>query len=125
MKRPPIALTAVFLCCLLAAASPSAARAQSGRAGLNGWVAFDGIAYVDAQPTATVELRSAADSSVAYSTKTDEHGFFHFTNIGLGEFVLRITAPRFKAYTAGVYIPSDFIGNWAVLLKAASSESLE
>jgi len=54
---------------------PSLAQAQSGRAALNGWVAFEGVAYVDQQPTATVQLRHVSpDTSVAYSMKTDEHG---------------------------------------------------
>ncbi|MEO8199536.1 MAG: carboxypeptidase-like regulatory domain-containing protein, partial [Gemmatimonadota bacterium] len=109
-----IAVSLLLLTC------PTRAKAQSGRASVNGWVAFEGVAYVDAQPQATVELRMPApDSSVAYRTRTDEHGFFHFTNIGLGDFVLRITAPHFKEYDAGVYIGSDFIGNWAVKLKVA------
>jgi len=97
---------------------PGLAHAQSGRATLNGWVAFEGVAYEDAQPTATVVLRGVPpDTSVAYSTKTDDHGFYHFASIGLGEFDLRITAPGFKPYDALVYVPSDFVGNWAVILK--------
>jgi len=97
---------------------PSLAQAQSGRAALNGWVAFEGVAYVDQQPTATVQLRHVSpDTSVAYSMKTDEHGFYAFERIGLGEFDLRITAPGFKPYDALVYVPSDFVGNWAVILK--------
>lgn len=97
---------------------PSLAQAQSGRAALNGWVAFEGVAYVDQQPTATVQLRHVSpDTSVAYSLKTDEHGFYAFERIGLGEFDLRITAPGYKPYDALVYVPSDFVGNWAVILK--------
>jgi hypothetical protein len=97
---------------------PGAAQAQSGRAALNGWVAFEGVAYVDPQPTAQVELRHVPpDTAVAYTTKTDQHGFFCFPRIGLGEFDLRITAPGYKVYDALVYVPSDFVGNWAVILK--------
>lgn len=97
---------------------PGAAHAQSGRATLNGWVAFEGVAYVNKQPTATVQLRHVPpDTSVAYSMKTDEHGFYAFSPIGLGEFDLRITAPGYKPYDALVYVPSDFAGNWAVILK--------
>jgi hypothetical protein len=98
--------------------SPVVAQAQSGRAALNGWVAFEDVAYVETQPVAKVELRKVPpDSAVQYATKTDEHGFFHFPRIGLGEFDLRITAPGFKPYDALVYVPSDFVGNWAVILK--------
>ena len=102
---------------------PGLVHAQSGRASLDGWVAFEGIAYVDPQPRATVELRrESPDTAVRYATATDAHGFFHFKGIGLGQFVLRITAPKFQAYTAEVYLPSDFLGNWAVLLKGAGSQ---
>lgn len=99
--------------------SPGVLRAQSGRAALNGWVAFEGVAYAETQPVAKVELRKVppGDSAVQYATKTDEHGFFHFPRIGLGEFDLRITAPGFKPYDSLVYVPSDFVGNWAVMLK--------
>jgi hypothetical protein len=94
------------------------ANAQSGRAGLNGWVAFEGVAYVDPQPQATVELRREGDDSgIVYTTHTDAHGFYSFSVASLGAFVLRITAPHFEVYEARVYLPSDFIGNWAVLLK--------
>ncbi len=99
-------------------ALPAVAHAQSGRASLNGWVAFEDVAYVDKQPTATVELRHVLpDTAVVYSTRTDEHGFYAFSRIGLGEFDLKITAPGFKPYEALVYVPSDFAGNWATLLK--------
>jgi hypothetical protein len=107
---------------MLLLALPAAAQAQSGRSTLNGWVAFEGVAYVDTQPRASVELRrEGADTAAVYSTRTDAHGFFSFQGIGLGEFVLRIAAPQFRDYTAGVYLASDFVGNWAVLLKTAAS----
>jgi hypothetical protein len=97
---------------------PALAQAQSGRAALNGWVAFEGVAYVDTQPVARIELRRIPpDTTVEYTTKTDEHGFFHFSRIGLGEFDLRISAPGYRTYDALVYVPSDFVGNWAVLLR--------
>ena len=112
---PWLILLASFL---LAHASPL--LAQSGRASLHGWVAFENVAYVDSQPRATVELRhEAPDTAVAYSTLTDAHGFFNFDRTSLGPFVLRITAPHFRPYSAGVYLASDFAGNWAVELKAS------
>jgi hypothetical protein len=109
--------TQLVLAAALLFSIPSVGHAQSGRAALNGWVAFQDVAYVDHQPTATVELRSPSDSTVAYSTKTDEHGFYHFDHVGLGEFVLHIWAPHFRDYSAEVYLPSDFVGNWATMLK--------
>lgn len=123
MNQPGSNSRSFLLLALALLMLPSVAAAQSGRASLNGWVAFDGVAYVETQPRAIVELRKPApDTAVAYRTQTDEHGFFEFKGIGLGEFVLRITAPRFQEYDAGVYIPSDFIGNWAVLLKKAKGQ---
>ncbi len=119
--RSAVSLAAILT---LALPDPTPVQAQSGRATLNGWVAFEGVAYVDPQPRATVELRAEPpDTGVVYSTRTDAHGFFSFTGIGLGEFILRVSAPRFRDYTAQVYLPSDFLGNWALLLKAAGPES--
>jgi len=57
-------------------------------------------------------------SGPAYSTETDEHGFFEFPHTSLGRFKLEITAKGFQPYSADVYMPSDFAGNWTVQLKA-------
>lgn len=93
--------------------------AQSGGASLRGWVAFEKVAYVDKQPKAKVVLEhDPPGSGPGYSTETDEHGFFEFPHTSLGRFKLEITAKGFQPYTANVYLPSDFAGNWAVQLKA-------
>jgi hypothetical protein len=103
--------------------APSVCLAQSGRASLHGWVAFEGVAYVDKQPRAKVVLRrDPPDSSTAYTTGTDEHGFFDFSHTGLGRFKLEITADGFQGYAADVYLSSDFAGNWAVQLRAHKSK---
>jgi hypothetical protein len=118
-SRPvgPWALT-IFLAGGLAAPL----QAQSGRASLHGWVAFEDIAYIDSQPRATVELRhEPPDTDLVYNTVTDAHGFFAFERTGLGPFVLRISAAHFRPYAAAVYLASDFLGNWAVLLRADSA----
>lgn len=97
----------------------SASLAQSGGASLHGWVAFEDVAYVDKQPRAKVVLQhDPLGSGPAYSTETDEHGFFEFQHTSLGRFKLEITAKGFQPYSADVYMPSDFAGNWAVQLKA-------
>jgi len=97
----------------------SASLAQSGGASLHGWVAFEDIAYVDKQPRANVVLQhDPPGSGPAYSTETDEHGFFEFPHTSLGRFKLEITAKGFQPYSADVYMPSDFASNWAVQLKA-------
>ena len=96
-----VAVTLVLFC-------PTAVEAQSGRAGLSGWVAFENVAYVDSQPQAVVELRhDPPDSLIVYVVKTDQHGFFDFPRISLGRFTLRIAAPHFQPYAAEVYLSSD------------------
>ena len=100
-------------------AATSACWAQSGAASLHGWVAFENVAYADKQPRAKVRLRhDPPQSSVVYSTETDEHGFFVFAHTSLGRFRLEIAADGFEPYSADVYLPSDFAGNWAVQLKS-------
>ena len=74
---------------------------------------------LDKQPRAKVVLQhDPPGSGPAYSTETDEHGFFEFPHTSLGRFKLEITAKGFQPYSADVYMPSDFAGNWAVQLKA-------
>ncbi|MGH9441375.1 MAG: carboxypeptidase-like regulatory domain-containing protein [Thermoanaerobaculia bacterium] len=97
----------------------SGSAAQSGAASLHGWVAFENVEYSAPQPRADVELRhDPPGSSVVYRVTTDEHGFFNFSHTSLGRFTLHITAPNFEPYSAEVYMPSDFAGNWAVELRA-------
>ncbi len=101
-----------------------ASWAQSGAASLHGWVAFENVAYVDKQPRAKVLLRhDPPQSSIVYSTETDEHGFFDFAHTSLGRFKLQIAADGFQTYSADVYLPSDFAGNLAVQLRAAEVKS--
>jgi hypothetical protein len=103
---------------LLALSLP--ARAQSGRATFTGYVAFDGIAYVDKQPTAKIELFRPDDKKKEHpvaSAETDEHGHYTLQPAALGELILRISAPGFETYEIPIYLPSDFSGNLATLLK--------
>jgi len=116
-----ISRSALMATILMAATAPC--WAQSGAASLHGWVAFENVAYVDKQPRAKVRLRhDPPESSIVYSTETNEHGFFDFPRISLGRFKLEVMAEGFQTYSADVYIPSDFVGNWAVQLKAAKSK---
>ena len=97
--------------------------AQSGGASLRGWVAFENVAYLDKQPKAKVVLQhDPVGSGPTYTAETDEHGFFEFAHTSLGRFKLGITAKGFQPYTAAVYMPSDFAGNWAVQLKAEAAK---
>ena len=95
-----------------------AASAQSGRAVMNGYVAFENVAYVDKQPRARVELCTGPNGQhCGAGTETDEHGFYAINPAPLGEWWLRISAPGFTPYETRIYLPSDFIGNLAVMLK--------
>ena len=116
-----IAFASVTAAILLTAFSVS--LAQSGGASLHGWVAFEDVAYVDKQPRAKVVLQhDPTGSGPAYSTETDERGFFEFPHTSLGRFKLEITAKGFQPYSADVYMPSDFAGNWAVQLKTEATK---
>src|SRR5438045_3669999 len=102
---------AAFLLFLLIASS--ATHAQSGAASLHGWVAFENVVYVDNRPTAKVVLRhDPPESNVVCTTKTDEQGFFSFSHTSLGRSKLEITCKGYQPYSADVYVPSDFAGNW-------------
>lgn len=115
---------AAWIATALLFAATSHCWAQSGAASLHGWVAFENVAYVDKQPRAKVRLRhDPPQSSIVYSTETNEHGFFDFAHTSLGRFRLEVTAEGFQTYSADVYLPSDFVGNWAVELKAVKSKS--
>ena len=109
----------LILSAVILLTTSSTSLAQSGGASLHGWVAFENVAYVDKQPTAKVVLRhDPPESEIVYSTETDEHGFFNFPHTSLGRFKLEITCKAYQPYSADVYVPSDFAGNWAVELKA-------
>jgi hypothetical protein len=118
------AFKSLLLSVSLTLVAGSSASAQSGGASLRGWVAFQDVAYETPQPRAKVELiHDAPESNIAYVTETDEHGFFAFPHTSLGRFTLRITAAKFQPYSAEVYIPSDFAGNWAVQLRTLKVSS--
>ena len=99
------------------------ASAQSGRAVMKGYVAFENIAYVDKQPRARVELCAGAKAkNCGAATETDEHGLYEISPAPLGEWWLRISAPGFATYEINIYLPSDFIGNLAVMLKRTDNK---
>jgi hypothetical protein len=115
---------AAFMATTVLLTATSHCWAQSGAASLHGWVAFENVAYADKQPRAKVRLRHAPpESSIVYSTETNEHGFFDFAHTSLGRFKLEVVAEGFQTYSADVYLPSDFVGNWAVELRAVNSKS--
>jgi len=91
--------------------------AQSGRAVLGGWVNFEGVAYNDEQPRATVRLLREGEFPARYETKTDEHGAYKFEIPMLGRCRLEIEAEGYEPYSTTLYLPSDFIAHWAVELQ--------
>ena len=96
------------------------ALAQSGRSGMRGYVAFEDLSYNDVAERkvhARVELRRTKEDKDAIMTKTDEHGLYDFQSVSPGEYVLRISSPGYRVYETEIYLPSDFIGNLAVMLK--------
>src|SRR4029077_20459702 len=93
-----IALNATLAAAILLTLS-GPGLAQSGGASLRGWVSFENVAYVDRQTKAKVVLQhDPRGSGPAYSTETDEHGFFEFPPTSLGIFKLEITAKEFQPY---------------------------
>ena len=119
IKRNTKAIAFASLTAAILFTAFSASLAHSGEASLQGWVAFENVAYVDQQPRAEVMLQhDPPGSGPAYPTETAEHGFFKFPHTSLGRFKLEITTKGFQPYFADVYMPSDFAGNWAVQLKA-------
>jgi hypothetical protein len=101
----------------------STVSAQSGRGAMHGYVAFEDISYNDVAKVklhATVQLRATAEGHrVLATTQTGEHGSYDFASVPMGEYVLRISAPRHRTYETQLYIPSDFICSLATMLKSA------
>ena len=90
IKRTIKAIAFASLTAAILLTAFSASLAQSGGASLHGWVAFEDVAYVDKQPRAKVALQhDPLGSDPAYSTETDEHGFFEFPHTSLGRFQVR------------------------------------
>jgi hypothetical protein len=110
----PVKSLVVLLICVVTV------LAQSGRSGMRGYVAFEDLSYNDVAERkvhARIELRRTADDKDAIKTETDEHGSYDFQSVSPGEYVLRISSPGYRVYQTEIYLPSDFIGNLAVMLK--------
>jgi hypothetical protein len=106
-----------FLLALLLFAICGASVAQSGRAVVGGWVNFEGVAYNDEQPRATVRLVSDGEPARRYETKTDKHGQYKFEVPMLDRCHLEIEATGYEPYRTSLYLPSDFVARWAVELR--------
>ena len=107
----------VLLALVLLLACAGASVAQSGRARFDGWVTFEGVAYDDEQPVATVRLVRDGEFPVRYEMKTDSRGVYKFEIPMLGRCRLEIEAEGYEPYSADLYLPSDFIAHWAVELQ--------
>jgi hypothetical protein len=115
-KRTPLTTKEVALLLICA----TVALAQSGRSGMRGYVAFEDLSYnevAEHKVHARLELRRATRDKDVVTTDTDEHGLYDFHSVSPGEYVLRISSPGYRVYETEIYLPSDFIGNLAVMLK--------
>ncbi len=87
---------------------------------MRGYVAFEDLSYnevAERKVHATLELRRNAGDKGVRKTETDEHGSYDFQSLPPGEYVLPISSPGYRVYETEIYLPSDFIGNLAVMLK--------
>jgi hypothetical protein len=99
----------------------SAVLAQSGRASMHGYVAFEDLSYIEVgekKVQATIELRGNTEfNHEVYTAKTDEHGSYDLKNIPMGQYILKISSLGYRAYQTELYLPSDFTCSLAVMLK--------
>jgi hypothetical protein len=106
---------------LLLFVSVAAGLAQSGRASMHGYVAFEDLSYIEVgeqKVQATIELRGNTEfNHEVYTAKTAEHGSYDLKNIPMGQYVLKISSPGYRAYQTEIYLPSDFTCSLAVMLK--------
>ena len=105
------------LVAILLLALSGTVAAQSGKASVRGWVNFDGVAYNDEQPRATVRLLRQGEHPAEYEVRTDERGRFIFEVPALGRCRLEISADGYESYSTELYLPSDFVAHWAVELR--------
>src|SRR6267142_2750237 len=93
-------IASTFLVVLLY--SCGVAFSQSGRGSMHGYVAFDSVAYNDLAKEnvhAKVELRCTSEGDHrVYNAETNNYGAYDFKVIPMGEYILRISSPGFKAY---------------------------
>jgi hypothetical protein len=116
IKKLPLTLKPFVLLVICA----TVALTQSGRSGMRGYVAFEDLSYnevAERKVHARIELRRTARDKDVVSTETEEHGSYDFHSVSPGEYVLRISSPGYRVYETEIYLPSDFIGNLAVMLK--------
>ena len=119
LARSKPTLAAMLLA--LAGLSCAAALAQSGRGSVHGYVAFEDLSYMEVAEKkvhATIELRGNTEfNHEVYTAKTDEHGSYDLKTIPMGQYVLKISSPGYRAYQTEIYLPSDFTCSLAVMLK--------
>lgn len=87
---------------------------------MRGYVGFEGLSYNDVaerKVRARIELRRTRADKDVITAETDEHGSYDFHSVSPGEYFFRISSPGYRDYETELYLPSDFIGNLAVMLK--------
>lgn len=121
MKLARSKTTLAVMLSALAGLSCAAALAQSGRGSVHGYVAFEDLSYMEVAEKkvhATIELRGNTEfNHEVYTAKTDEHGSYDLKTIPMGQYVLKISSPGYRAYQTEIYLPSDFTCSLAVMLK--------
>ena len=113
-KTTPPAMLLMFVCAL-------AVLAQSGRASMHGYVAFEDLSYIEVaekKVQATIELRGNTEfNHEVFTAKTAEHGSYDIKNVPMGQYVLKISSAGYRTYQTEIYLPSDFTCSLAVMLK--------
>jgi len=113
-KTTPPAMLLMFVCAL-------AVLAQSGRASMHGYVAFEDVSYIEVaekKVQATIELRGNTEfNHEVFTAKTAEHGSYDIKNVPMGQYVLKISSAGYRTYQTEIYLPSDFTCSLAVMLK--------
>ena len=86
---------------------------------MHGVVAFEGVSYEavgNGAIQAKVELLTERNGPrPAYETQTKERGAYDFRSVGMGEYLLRISAPGYTTYEAKIYLRSAFECRLAVM----------
>jgi hypothetical protein len=121
MKLPRKNILLAAAVALLMGLYCAAALAQSGRGSVHGYVAFEDLSYIEVGEKnvhATIELRGNTEfNQGVYTAKTDEHGSYDLKSIPMGQYILKISSPGYRAYQTEIYLPSDFTCSLAVMLK--------
>jgi len=106
--------------CKISSAQAAPAPAQSPSGSLSGTVVDSTNAAV---PQAVITLTNNT-SNASLTTKTDDAGAFHFSNVPLGDYTLSAALPGFSTFQKTVHILTGQANPVAIKLDAAASAQL-